>query len=485
MQKDLSIAILGAGMSGICQAIKLKEAGFNNLTIYEKSEGVGGTWRDNTYPGCGCDVPSHLYSFSFEAKPDWSEKWSLQPEILKYFEDTAEKYGLLEHCKFNTEVKSAKFDEDSAKWQLELASGETEEYNILISGLGQLNQPLTPEFKGKDSFKGPQFHSARWDHSVDLKDKTVCVIGNGPSAVQFVPEIQPEVKKMINFQRSPAWVRDRGNFAYTPEQIERFENWDWYRKMYRGWIYWGAEIGWPFFREKSPLAGVLRKRCEDTLEAQIEDETLREKLLPNFKPGCKRILISDDYYPALAAGNVDVLRQGIKEIVPNGVIGEDGELYECDAIIYATGFLSTDFLTPMEITGLDGVSLNDAWKDGAEAHRGVAVSGFPNFFMLYGPNTNLGHNSIIFMTEVEANYITKCVKKLAAQGADYLMPTKQAMKRFNEKIQKKADKTVWAGSCNSWYKNEAGKITNNWPSWTVSFKRSMRSPKWSEYMFVS
>ncbi len=480
----LSVAILGAGMSGLCAAWKLQEAGFSDYTIFEKSDGVGGTWRDNTYPGCGCDVPSHLYSYSFAPKADWSEKWSGQPEILKYFEDFAADNGILEHCCFGTEIADARYDDETAVWHLTDSDGAVHKANVLISGLGQLNQPSIPDFPGRDLFKGPQFHSARWEHSVDLEGKTICVIGNGPSAVQFVPKIVPVVEHMINFQRSPSWVRDRGNFAYTDKQKATFATSSWRHKLYREWIYWGAEIGFAFFKRNTRLGGMVRKRCLDHLEAQVADPDLRVRLTPDFAPGCKRILITDDYYPALARENVTVLRQGVTELTENGVVGEDGETRDCDVIIYATGFQSTDFLTPMTVTGLEGLSLQDAWKDGAEAHRGVAVTGFPNLFLLYGPNTNLGHNSIIFMVEQQVGYVVKCLQRLAGKEVKAMMPSESAQTSFNEDVQARAEQTVWATDCNSWYKNEAGKITNNWPSYTWKYRRQMKTPDFSEFELI-
>ena len=473
--RDLRLAVLGAGMSGLATVAKLKEAGYRNIDLFEKSEGVGGTWRDNTYPGCGCDVPSHLYSYSFDLNPDWDYKWSLQPQILQYFEDFADKSGVRQHCHFNSEITDCRYDEKTNTWTLTKKDGSTHEADVLVSGLGQLNIPSVPDFRGKDRFEGASFHSARWDHSVDLDGKTVCVIGNGPSAVQFVPEIQKRVGKLINFQRSPAWCRPRGQRKYNDADKRAFAKQPWRMKWYRWRIRAFADFGFPAFRQDGDgMAKSLKKMCLRHLEDQVKDPDMRALLTPDFEPGCKRVLISDDYYPALIQPNVDVLRQGVQEITPTGVIGDDGVERHCDVIIYATGFHSTEFLTPMHVYGRDGVSLNEVWKGGAEAYKGVAVSGFPNLFLLYGPNTNLGHNSIILMVEHQLGYILQAIDRIAAQEVAALDVKPDAMKAYNDQLQADLGKTVWAGECASWYKTETGKVTNNWSGKTTEYAAIMR-----------
>jgi cation diffusion facilitator CzcD-associated flavoprotein CzcO len=473
--RSLRIAVLGAGMSGLAAAAKLKEAGYKHIDLFEKSDGVGGTWRDNTYPGCGCDVPSHLYSYSFDLNPDWDYKWSLQPQILQYFEDFADKSGVRQHCHFKTEITDCRFEEASRTWTLTRADGTTHTVDVLISGLGQLNIPSIPDFKGKESFQGASFHSARWDHSVDLSSKTVCVIGNGPSAVQFVPEIQKRVGKLINFQRSPAWCRPRGQRKYTEADKRAFDRQRWRINWYRWRIRAFADFGFSAFHQgENGMAKSMKKMCLKHLEAQVKDPETRALLKPDFEPGCKRILISDDYYPALIRPNIEVLRQGVREITPRGVVGEDGVERACDVIIYATGFQSTEFLTPMQVHGREGVSLNEVWKGGAEAYKGVAVPGFPNFFLLYGPNTNLGHNSIILMVEQQVGYIVQAVDRIAAAEVAALDVRPEAMKAYNEKLQADLGKTVWAGECASWYKTESGKVTNNWSGKTTEYAAIMR-----------
>ncbi len=480
------IAILGAGMSGLGVAAKLKQAGYQAITLFEKSSGVGGTWRDNTYPGCGCDVPSHLYSYSFELNPDWDHKWSLQPQILKYFEDFADKYDLRRHCRFNTEITDCCWSDIDNVWMLKDRAGGQHTADVLVSGLGQLNIPYTPDFPGKDKFRGAAFHSARWEHAVDLKGKTVAVIGNGPSAVQFVPEIQKVVGKLLNFQRSPAWCRPRGQRTYTDADKRSFRSQPWRMNWYRWRIRAYADFGFGAFLIKSPIgmSDAMRKMCQDHLEDQVKDPALRAKLQPDFDPGCKRILISDDYYPALCEPNVEVLRQGITEVTEDGVISEDGQAYPCDVIIWATGFNATDFLTPMEVHGRNGLSLNEAWLDGAEAFKGVAVAGFPNCFLLYGPNTNLGHNSIILMVEHQINYVIQCIDRIAGARVAAIDVTPQAMKAYNVRVQSEIAKTVWAANCKSWYKNDAGRITNNWYGRTTDYKKEIAAPDWADFEVI-
>lgn len=480
---EMRIAILGAGASGLCMAVKLKEAGYTQITIFEKSDGVGGTWRANTYPGCGCDVPSHLYSYSFDLNPNWNFKWSMQPQILQYFNDFADKYDVRKLCQFNTEIVDCKYDEAGALWTLTDATGAAKEFDLVVSGLGQLNIPHTPEFPGASDFKGASFHSAQWDHSVDLEGKTVCVVGNGPSAVQFIPPVQKMAGKLINFQRSPAWCRPRGQREYTASDKKSFASqrfrMNWYRWRIRAY----ADFGFGAFMQKSPMKmdKSMKDMCQKHFDDQISDPKIRELLQPDFEPGCKRILISDDYFPALCQPNVEIVREGVERITETGVIGTDGTERECDVIIFGTGFRSTEFLTPMEVTGRDNSRLNDVWHDGPSAYKGVAVSGFPNFFMLYGPNTNLGHNSIILMVEYQADYVVKCANKLSEVGVAAVDVTPKAMRDWNEKLQSNLDKTVWAGDCSSWYKTEGGKITNNWSGTTVEYGKEMKGPEWDAY----
>ena len=471
------VAILGAGASGLCMAISLKRAGIDSFTVFEKSDGVGGTWRDNTYPGAGCDVPSHLYSYSFAPNPDWTHAFSLQPEILAYLENCARRFGLLRHCRFRTELESARFDESAGLWRLRTKEGEEIAAEVLVSGVGQLNRPLIPKLAGLEEFRGKSFHSARWDHGYHLEGKRVAVIGNGASALQFIPCIAPLVGRLSVFQRSNNWVVPRGDRPYTAREKAWFRRSKWLRLLHRGLIYLLLEKNFFAFRPGTLMAGVMEKRARALLAEQVADPALREKLMPDYPIGCKRILIGDDYYPALVRPNVEIVSDAIVRVTENGIVTADGREHQVDAIIHATGFVTTSFLAPMKITGRGAVALEDVWKDGAEAYLGVAVAGFPNFFMLYGPNTNLGHNSIIFMIECQAAYVTACIRQLVVRRLRWLDVKPAAMKRFNEQLQKGLGKSVWATGCTSWYKTGSGKITNNWSDLTLRYWWRTRRPK--------
>jgi cation diffusion facilitator CzcD-associated flavoprotein CzcO len=378
---------LGAGASGICLGVKLREAGFSDFTILEKSDDVGGTWHDNRYPGACCDVPSHFYSFSFERKADWSRKFSPQDEIQDYFRHVVDKYGLRPHIRFGTEVASARFDESAGVWRLRTKAGEELEAEVLASGVGQLNRPYVPEFAGRESFRGTAFHSARWDHGVDLAGKRVAVIGNAASAVQFVPPVAEQAAHVDVFQRTPNYVAPRLDYAYGERAKWLFAHVPGLERLYRWWIYWNFELRFTLFRGHGEgwLSRRIRQACLDYLAAEIPDPKLRAALTPDYAPGCKRLLISDDYIPALRRENVAVVTSGIERIAEGGVVTRDGALHPADVIVYGTGFETTSFLAPIEIEGLGGRKLQEQWRDGAEAYLGVAVAGFPNLFLLVRP----------------------------------------------------------------------------------------------------
>ncbi|MDO8289653.1 MAG: NAD(P)/FAD-dependent oxidoreductase [Parvibaculum sp.] len=482
--KTVEIAILGAGMGGLGMAAKLRRAGIDSFVILEKGSDVGGTWRDNHYPGSGCDVPSHLYSFSFEPKLDWTRKFAKQPEIHDYQLHVTKKYGLRPFIRFNTEVTESRFDEASALWHITTATGETFKANLVVSALGQLNRPAYPKIDGMDNFRGEKFHSARWDHNVDLTGKNVSVIGNGASAIQFVPEIVDQVKKLNIFQRSPNWVVPKADRPYTAFEQTMFNRFPLLVKLHRWMIYLTLERNFLAFIRGSFFSKLFEKAGLKELDTYITDPKLKEILTPDYPAGCKRVLISNDWYPAIAKPNCETLTSHIAKITENAIVTEDGVSHPTDVVIYSTGFQTMDFLAPMKVIGLGGKDLNDVWRNGAEAHRGVAVSGFPNFFMLYGPNTNLGHNSIIFMLECQINYILDAVSTLQNPKVRWLDVRKVAETEFNKELQADMQRTVWAGGCSSWYKNEAGKVTNNWSSFTAKYWWQMRHLDLDEYALV-
>lgn len=472
----VAIAILGAGAAGLCMGMQLKKAGISSFTLYEKADRVGGTWRDNSYPGAGCDVPSHLYCFSFEPKPDWRQKFAEQQEIQRYLERCADKHGLLPHIRFNTEIASARFDEEAGLWRITTGAGEALTANVLITASGQLNRPHFPDIDGLDSFEGARFHSARWDHAHDLTGETVAVIGSGASAVQLIPRIAPRVKKLHVFQRSPSWIMPKRDRAYRPWEIWGFRRLPFVEKLYRDLIYLQLEARFFGFFPSSWVRGKLEQVAVEHLRAQVSDPALQALLKPDYPIGCKRALISDDYYPALQRPNVEVVTSPIERVTEGRILTRDGASRPVDTIILATGFKTTSLLAPVQIEGLAGRSLEDAWRGGAEAYLGMTVSGFPNLFMLYGPNTNLGHSSILFMIECQARYILRCIEALVRRELSHLDVRRDVMAAFNEELQRALGKTAWAASCNSWYKTAAGKITNNWSGFTSAYWWRTRRP---------
>jgi cation diffusion facilitator CzcD-associated flavoprotein CzcO len=463
------IAIIGSGFSGLCLGIQLKRLGIDSFTILEKADKVGGTWRDNTYPGAACDVPSFSYCFSFEQKTDWSRKWAPQSEIFDYMEECTRKYDLVRHIRFNTEVASAKWDEDACVWRIRTTAGEEVEAEVLVSGVGQLNRPHTPKIRGAETFKGIAFHSARWRHDLDMSCKSVGVIGNAASAIQFVPQIAPKVGKLHIFQRSANWMVQRGDFAYTEEAKKRFARNPILTRLYRWLIYFQHEMNWPTFRGYTFLASKMAKAADEYMRTTVKDSRLHPLLTPDYRIGGKRILISDDYYAALNRENVEIVTGGIDRISENAVVTMDGRSLPVDIVIYATGFESTAFLAPMAIQGRGGRQLQEDWKAGARAYLGLSVAGYPNFFMMYGPNTNLGHNSIIFMIECQANYILDCIRRMNQSSIDAIDLRRDAMEEFDARVQRELADTVWATTGKSWYKTDTGRITNNWSGSTLRY----------------
>jgi cation diffusion facilitator CzcD-associated flavoprotein CzcO len=479
--RERTVAILGAGVAGLCMGIRLGKAGIP-YTIYEKSDRLGGTWYDNTYPGCACDVPSHLYSYSFEPKTDWSRKFSPQSEIQGYLEHCADEYAVWPHIRFETEIVSATFDDSRGSWRLRTRGGDEVVADVLVSGLGQLNRPHVPDLPGLASFDGTTFHSARWNHAQDLTGKRVGVIGNAASAVQLVPEIAPQVARLHVFQRTANWIFPRLDAAYSERAKWLFAHVPLLERLYRWWIYWRLELNFLGMRRNRFMSEKMQKLALGHLHAQVADPGLREALTPDYPIGCKRILIIDDYYPALQRPNVELVTSGIERIEPDAVVTSDGARHVVDTLIFATGFQTTGFLEPLVVEGRGGAKLRDAWREGAEAHLGLTVAGFPNLFLLYGPNTNLGHNSIIFMIECQVNYALRCIQELRRRDLAWLDVRREAMEASNARLQRDLAKTAWAGGCASWYKTASGKITNNWSGPTVAYWWRTLRPNFSEYL---
>ncbi|MCK0165725.1 NAD(P)/FAD-dependent oxidoreductase [Marinobacter sp. S6332] len=480
-----SVIIIGTGFGGIGMAIQLKKAGFTKVTLLEKAERVGGTWRDNTYPGAACDVQSHFYSYSFEPKHDWSRKFGLQHELLGYMEHCVEKYGLAEQIRFNCEVAEAIFDDTRNLWALSLTSGEALEAQIVITATGQLNQPAWPSIEGMEDFKGACFHSARWNHEYDLQNKRVAVIGTGASAIQFVPEIAGKVESLTLFQRSAAWV--------LPKPDRRFKSWEhslfkavpaWDR-LYRYLIYWKNESRALAFTGFNSLLNVLARQAKKEAARHITDPEKLKHIIPDYQIGCKRILISNDWYPAINRSNLNLVTDPIAKINASGVQTQSGKHYPVDAIIFGTGFRASEFLSPIRVTGRNGITLNQAWQDGATAFKGITVSGFPNLFMLYGPNTNLAHNSILYMLESQFQYVLGCLQALQKYPGAAMDVRADRLEAYATSVQEDLEGSVWSSGCSSWYLDANGKNTLNWPGFTFTYRLATRNVNTADYQFLS
>jgi cation diffusion facilitator CzcD-associated flavoprotein CzcO len=456
--------------------MQLKRAGIDDFVILEKGATLGGTWRDNTYPGASCDAPSFLYSFSFAQKTDWSRRFAWQSELLAYSVECVVKSGLLPHCRFNSQVVAARFDESRNLWRIELADGDTVEAQFLVTGVGQLHRPSTPAIPGREDFGGAQFHSARWDHGVDLAGKRIAVIGNAASAVQFVPQIAPLAAQLTIFQRSANWLLPRKDRLYPPRLQRRMTRWPWLAKLRHQfqWFFFGEMQLTPLMKQVRVVQWLATRYSLLHLRRQVRDPALRAKLVPDYPIGAKRVLFNDDYYPTLNRANVRLVTDGVERIETDGVSTKAGERLPADVIIYATGFQATDFLAPMTIEGAGGRDLREEWRSGAHAYLGVTVSGFPNLFMLYGPNTNLGHNSILVMIEAQVGYIIDAIRQMDARGARRLDVKREVMEEYNRDLQRDLAKSVWAADKQSWYKLADGTITNNWPHSTIRYRKLLR-----------
>ena len=473
--QEVDTLIIGAGFAGLCMAIKLQQQGRSDFLVLEREADLGGTWLINDYPGCACDVHSHLYSYSFEPNPNWSRMFSPQQEIWQYQKHCAQKYGVEQAIRYGCNVRQARFDERSGRWQLQTDQGEHYSARVLISCIGGLDQASIPEFEGREDFQGAQFHSQRWDHSVDLQKQRVAVIGTGASAIQFVPQIQAKVARLSLFQRTAPWVLPKPDRAIGAREQRLFRRWPALQRAYRRFIYW--------FLESRVFAFVFRPGLLKLAEAsgcwqirkQIRDPALRAKVTPDFRLGCKRVLIANDYYPALAKDNVEVITTGIRRITATGVETSDGQQVAADVIIYGTGFKATDPLPRGFLIGRDGLDLLDRWQQGMEAYKGTTVSGFPNLFLINGPNTGLGHSSVIFTIESQVAYILDALRQMRQRQLRWVDVRRGVSDTYNRKLQDKLDGTIWqAGGCRSWYMNDRARNVALWPGFTFSFRRQTR-----------
>lgn len=476
-----SIAIIGAGFSGLCMGIKLKEAGISSFRIFEKADKVGGTWRENTYPGVACDVPSHLYCFSFAPNPDWTKHYSGGAEIQAYIERCSAEFGMDDYLEFGEQLVSARYDDG---WTLEFASGRTEKVDFLINGIGGLHVPRWPEFEGMEKFEGTAFHSALWNHDHSLEGRNVAVVGTAASALQLIPEIVDKVKSLTVFQRTPNWVMPRQDPPYTDGQKSRFRRFAWLRKLHRLGIYLSFEGRFPLFRQNRLLQASARRQALKHLEEQVKDPDLRAKLTPDYPVGCKRILGSDEFYPALQKENVILVTDAIERVEAKGIVDKTGTLHEVDTIIYATGFKPFSLLEGMEIVGPAGQKMSDYFEEGGvRAHNTVSVPGFPNFALLTGPNSGLGHNSIILMIEAQVGYIVGCIKALQRKNAKSMDVKPELSSQYDQQIQKDLQGSVWLSGCKSWYVGADGRNYTLWPWSTLQYRRVMGKVDPSDFSF--
>lgn len=479
-----TVIIMGAGFSGLCVAIKLMEAGVDDFIILEKADDVGGTWRENTYLGAECDVPSALYSYSFEHNPTWQFKWAEQAQILAYLQGVAKKHGLYQKIQFQKAVDSATYDEQLQQWQVNTVSGDSYNGQYFVVATGQLHKPNTPDIVGQSLFTGTAFHSAQWDHSIDLKGKRIAVIGNAASALQFIPELAKLASQLTVFQRSANWVLRKNDRPYS-----QFERWlsgklPWITKLYRLKLWLRGElILFELMRGNRFISKIAERHCRQYIASHISDPVLQAKLLPDYPIGAKRVLMSDDYYGALARDNVEVCTDPVANIDADGVNTAQGEHKAVDVIVYGTGFETNPFIAPVTVTGVGGQELQGAWSDGAHAYFGVTTHGFPNLMMMYGPNTNLGHNSIVLMIEAQADYIIACLNETKARGKQAIDVKQDVEQAYNDNLQRRLQDMVWAKTEDSWYLDR-GRITNNWAGRTFEYKKRMRKVDFNAYEFL-
>jgi cation diffusion facilitator CzcD-associated flavoprotein CzcO len=470
----VEVAIVGSGFAGIGMASRLLAHGFHDFVVLERGADVGGTWRDNTYPGAACDVPSHLYSFSFAPNPDWSRSFSPQAEILEYLRNTAENLGVTPHVRFGSELLDATWNETLRRWELETSRGRLDA-RFLILAAGGLSEPSIPEIPGLADFEGAVFHSARWDDAHDLAGANVAVVGTGASAIQIVPSIQPICGHLTVYQRTPAWVIPRYDRAFSRAERYLFRHVPIARRLIRGAIYWGRETYVLGFTRQPKLMRLPQSLAELHLRRQVRDPALRAKLRPHFTIGCKRVLISNDWYPALCRPNVELVTEAISEVRARSVVASDGTERQVDTIVFCTGFHVTELPAARRVRGNHGVVLAEAWRDGMEAYKGSTVAGFPNLFILVGPNTGLGHTSMVLMIESQVAYVADALEHMWKSGAEVLEVKPEAQSAWNLRVQDRMRSTVWTrGGCASWYLDANGRNTTLWPRSTWSFRRATR-----------
>ncbi|MBA0127768.1 NAD(P)/FAD-dependent oxidoreductase [Haloechinothrix sp. YIM 98757] len=483
LPEQVRIAIVGSGFSGLGMAIRLKQAGIHDFVVLERRESVGGTWNDNTYPNCGCDVPSHLYSFSFAPKPDWSRTYSNQPEIWRYLADCAEEFGVTDYIRYGVEVRSAAWDSSALRWQVTTDSG-TLSAQVVISAMGPLNEPRYPDIEGLDSFQGTMFHSARWNHEHDLRGKRVASVGTGASAIQYVPAIAPDVEQLYVFQRTAPWVVPHTDRPLTEVERRLYRSFPPLQRLARAGVYVGRELMVPGFVKYPKLMRGLEWLALGHMRRQLRDPELRRKATPDYTLGCKRILPSNAWYPALERSNVELVTGGVREIRANSVVGSDGTEYPVDTIVFGTGFHVTDMPAAHQVYGRAGRRLDEMFRGSPRAYLGTTFAGFPNMFMMLGPNTGLGHTSMVYMIESQISYILGALREMNRRDAHTIEVRADVQEGFNSWVDSKMQPTVWQTGCSSWYLDSTGRNATLWPDWTWRYRHRMARFEPSDYEFT-
>jgi cation diffusion facilitator CzcD-associated flavoprotein CzcO len=477
---EVDVAIVGGGFAGLGMAVKLLREGHEGFVILERGEEVGGTWWVNTYPGCGCDVPSHLYSFSFAPNPDWTRTYSKQGEIEAYLKRVAEDFGVTTHVRAGTTVTGAEWDDDARRWTLETSRGSLQA-RVLISAAGALSDPKLPDIPGLERFRGHTFHSAQWDHDYDVAGKRIGAIGTGASAIQFVPAIASSVTQLHVFQRTAPWIMPHSDRPITRLERRLYRRFPALQRLVRGGVYAGRELFVLGFVKDPRLMRLAEKIARTHMKRQVPDAELRAKVTPDYTIGCKRILPSNDWYPALGRENVELVADGIAEVREHSIVTADGTEREVDAIVFGTGFNVVDMPVARHVRGRGGATLDDRWQGSPRAYLGTAVAGFPNFFMLLGPNTGLGHSSMVYMIESQVAYVAGALRTMRAEDAEVAEVRPETVEAYNRELDRRMERTVWTTGCSSWYLDDTGRNATLWPDWTFRFRQRTRRFEPAEY----
>ncbi|MBB2990035.1 cyclohexanone monooxygenase [Mycolicibacterium iranicum] len=483
MARDFTVGIIGAGPGGLALGIFLRKAGFDTFTLFDREDGVGGTWRVNTYPGLACDVKSHLYSYSFDLNPRWSRLWSGQQEILDYFERCALRYRLHDNLRLGTEIVSAQWNPDERTWCLTTQAGEEHHFDVVVSAVGLFTAPVMPDLVEEEPFTGTLMHTARWDHSVDLRGARVAVLGTGSTAAQLVPEVAKQAAQVYSVQRSPTWVLPKPDRPYTDREKWAFAHIPLAKKIYRTRLWLRSESNIAVIEHGSDKTEEFKRIALRALENAVADDDLRAKLTPAHPFGCKRLVFATDYLQTLTRPHVQVVSSPATALRARSLVTADGTEIGVDVVVCATGYAAADYLGQIEVRGADGVLLRDTWRDGAYAYLGMAVPGYPNFFMLYGPNTNVGSNSVIFMLEAQARYIVRALKYMRRKNRSSIEVRADVMTRFLERIDAWMQGTVWLTRCSNYFRAPNGRVVTQWPRSARDFWARTRWFRPSDYQF--